>query len=97
MDRRHKNKKLIGVISDTHGLVRPEALRALAGADLIIHAGDKGKQVLSADNSGPWFYVQLSPGASTVKATYKGKVKEIKNLRLAKNGKVQRTIFWDVD
>jgi putative phosphoesterase len=43
MDRRHKNKKLIGVISDTHGLVRPEALRALAGADLIIHAGDIGK------------------------------------------------------
>jgi putative phosphoesterase len=33
---------LIGVISDTHGLMRPEALRALAGSDLIIHAGDVG-------------------------------------------------------
>ena len=32
----------IGVISDTHGLVRPEALRALAGAELIVHAGDVG-------------------------------------------------------
>src|SRR2546427_12439884 len=32
----------IGVISDTHGLVRPEALRALAGSDLIVHAGDVG-------------------------------------------------------
>jgi uncharacterized protein len=32
----------IGVISDTHGLVRPEALLALAGSDLIIHAGDIG-------------------------------------------------------
>jgi putative phosphoesterase len=32
----------IGVISDTHGLLRPEALRALAGADLIVHAGDVG-------------------------------------------------------
>lgn len=32
----------IGVISDTHGLVRPEALRVLAGADLIVHAGDVG-------------------------------------------------------
>ena len=32
----------IGVISDTHGLVRPEALRALAGAELILHAGDVG-------------------------------------------------------
>lgn len=32
----------IGVISDTHGLLRPEALRALAGSDYIIHAGDIG-------------------------------------------------------
>src|SRR6516165_6485909 len=34
--------RLIGLISDTHGLLRPEALRALAGSDLIIHAGDVG-------------------------------------------------------
>ncbi|HXG05527.1 MAG TPA: metallophosphoesterase family protein [Candidatus Binatia bacterium] len=32
----------VGVISDTHGLVRPEALAALRGADLIVHAGDVG-------------------------------------------------------
>jgi uncharacterized protein len=32
----------IGVISDTHGLLRPEAQRALNGADLIFHAGDVG-------------------------------------------------------
>ena len=34
---------LIGLISDTHGLVRPEALAALRGTELIIHAGDIGK------------------------------------------------------
>ena len=34
---------LIGVISDTHGLLRPEALDALRGSELIIHAGDVGK------------------------------------------------------
>jgi uncharacterized protein len=33
---------LVGVISDTHGLIRPEAVAALRGADLIIHAGDVG-------------------------------------------------------
>jgi putative phosphoesterase len=33
----------VGVISDTHGLLRPQALEALAGSDLIIHAGDVGK------------------------------------------------------
>jgi putative phosphoesterase len=32
----------IGVISDTHGLVRPEALAVLEGSDLILHAGDVG-------------------------------------------------------
>lgn len=32
----------IGVISDTHGLLRPEAIQALAGSDLILHAGDVG-------------------------------------------------------
>jgi hypothetical protein len=30
------------VISDTHGLIRPQALAALRGSDLIIHAGDIG-------------------------------------------------------
>lgn len=32
----------IGVISDTHGLLRPEALAVLRGSDYIIHAGDLG-------------------------------------------------------
>ena len=34
--------KTIGVISDTHGLLRPEALVALQGSDLLVHAGDIG-------------------------------------------------------
>jgi uncharacterized protein len=44
-----KNQRLslksghVGLISDTHGLVRPEALAALKGSELIIHAGDIGK------------------------------------------------------
>ena len=33
---------IVGVISDTHGLLRPEALAALHGSDYIIHAGDVG-------------------------------------------------------
>jgi putative phosphoesterase len=37
------NKKLlVGVISDTHGLLRPEAVEALRGSDRILHAGDVG-------------------------------------------------------
>ncbi len=35
---------MIGVISDTHGLLRPEAIEHLQGCDLIIHAGDVNHQ-----------------------------------------------------
>ena len=37
-----RNITAIGLISDTHGLLREEALRALEGSELIIHAGDVG-------------------------------------------------------
>ncbi len=43
------NPTHIGLISDTHGLLRLQALAALRGSDLIIHAGDVGKpEVLAA-------------------------------------------------
>jgi uncharacterized protein len=38
-----KDVKRIGLISDTHGLLREEAVEALMGSELIIHAGDVGK------------------------------------------------------
>ena len=42
-------QRFIGVISDTHGLLRPEALAPLRGSDLIIHAGDVGEpEILEA-------------------------------------------------
>jgi uncharacterized protein len=37
-----KQTQVLGLISDTHGLLREEALRALEGVDLILHAGDVG-------------------------------------------------------
>lgn len=59
---------LLGVISDTHGLLRPEAVAALRGVDRIVHAGDIGApEVLAAlgelapvtavrgnNDKGPW-------------------------------------------
>jgi uncharacterized protein len=39
----------VGLISDTHGLLRPQAVEALRGSDLILHAGDIGKpEILDA-------------------------------------------------
>ena len=40
--RRAKAALRVGVISDTHGLLRPQALAALRGSDCIVHAGDIG-------------------------------------------------------
>jgi uncharacterized protein len=46
---RHAEERVIGVISDTHGLVRPEAVEALRGSEMILHAGDVGNsRVLEA-------------------------------------------------
>ncbi len=58
----------IGVISDTHGLLRPEACRALEGVERILHAGDIGDEnvldalsriapvtaVVGNNDRGPW-------------------------------------------
>jgi putative phosphoesterase len=57
----------VGLISDTHGILRPEALEALKGVDHIIHAGDIGDRVLEGlrkiapvtairgnNDTGPW-------------------------------------------
>jgi putative phosphoesterase len=49
MPRRVMEQTEFGVISDTHGLLRPEAVKALEGVDMIIHAGDIGKpEILEA-------------------------------------------------
>ena len=39
----------IGVISDTHGLLRPEVFDVFSGVDLILHAGDVGPPAILAD------------------------------------------------
>ena len=43
---------LLGVISDTHGLLRPEALNALRGVEHIVHAGDIGNPEILAELEG---------------------------------------------
>ncbi len=40
---RNRPVRPLGVIADTHGLLRPEATGALAGCEAIVHAGDVGK------------------------------------------------------
>jgi uncharacterized protein len=42
------SERFVGVIADTHGLLRPEAIAALMGAERIIHAGDIGSPAVLA-------------------------------------------------
>jgi len=56
---------LIGVISDTHGLLRPEAVKALKGVERIIHAGDVGDPRC-------WRIWRASPGACSPGNTDRG-------------------------
>jgi predicted phosphodiesterase len=42
-------ERTYGIISDTHGLIRPEALAALAGVERIFHAGDVGSLRVNQD------------------------------------------------
>ena len=37
-------KTIVGIISDTHGLLRPEAIKALGGSRFIVHGGDVGNE-----------------------------------------------------
>ena len=46
----------VGLISDTHGLLRPVALEALRGSDLIIHAGDIGNGDVPSGTANISFY-----------------------------------------
>lgn len=46
--RTARRRVRVGLISDTHGLLRPEAVAALRGSDLIVHAGDVGDRAILA-------------------------------------------------
>src|SRR5512140_3284291 len=43
MDQKPVTATTLGIIADTHGLLRPQVIRAFKGVDQIVHAGDVGK------------------------------------------------------
>lgn len=71
--------RIVGIISDTHGLLRPEAREALMGVDHIVHAGDIGSPTVLKElqqiapltairgNNDPQAWAQDIPETTTVK------------------------------
>ena len=58
--------------------------------------GTKNEPIVSLTTTGPWFYIQLPPGIYHGKATFKGKIKESKALRVGKDKPMQRGFVWDL-
>lgn len=82
--------KLIGVISDTHGLLRPQALEALAGSDLIIHAGDVGKMdVLTALGS-------IAPVSAIKGNIDRGETAHLPDTKSVRSGAMKIYVLHDV-
>ena len=67
----------------------------ISGVTLVI-ATAKGAEIASLTTDGPWFYIQLPPGDYSVKATFKGETKQIKDLRVIQDKRVQQGLIWDV-
>jgi putative phosphoesterase len=86
-----RGQHLVGVISDTHGLIRPQALRALKKSRLIVHAGDIGKaEVLSALKS-------IAPVVAVRGNNDKGPwASDLPPTAVAKVGEIQIFILHDV-
>jgi hypothetical protein len=68
--------RTIGVLSDTHGELRPEAEKALRGSDLILHAGDVGDPAIleALERIAPVFAVHGNTDYGTLRATLPGSV-----------------------
>jgi putative phosphoesterase len=83
----------VGLISDTHGLLRPEALRLLEGSTFIIHAGDVGDSKILAElacvapvtavrgniDTQPW--AQALPETATLTASEAVRIYVLHNLK----------------
>ena len=59
-------------------------------------ASAKSGHILAIVVDGPWFYIQLPPGAYDVTATFNGQVRQAKNLRVAKDKLTKHTFVWDL-
>ncbi len=68
----------------------------IADVRLVIQ-DEKGKEIISTVTEGPWFFIDLPPGNYSVKATFEGQTRELKNLRLSKGKSERRYFYWEVE
>lgn len=67
----------------------------ISGVSVMIVTA-KGAEIASLATDGPWFYIQLPPGTYSVRATFKGETRQIKEIRVTKDKRVQQGFVWDL-
>lgn len=77
-------------------LVFAEKRGAFISGAVIMIATTKGAEIDTMTVKGPWFYIQLPPGDYSIKATFKGQTKQINNLHVPKDKRVQQGFSWDL-
>jgi hypothetical protein len=77
-------------------LVFAEKRGAFISGAIIMITTAKGTEIDTLTVKGPWFYIQLPPGDYSVKATFKGQTKQINNLHVPKDKRVQQGFSWDL-
>lgn len=77
-------------------LVFAEKRGAFISGVTVVVATAKGGEIVALGTEGPWFYIQLPPGIYSVQATFRGEVKTIRELSVAKGKKVQHGLIWDL-
>ena len=59
-------------------------------------ASAKSGHIMAVTVDGPWFYIQLPPGAYDATATFNGQARQVRNLRVTKDKLTKHTFVWDV-
>lgn len=83
---------VIGLISDTHGLLRPEAVAALAGCELIVHAGDVGKREILVELGRIAEVVAVRGNVDT-----EARARELPETAVAQAGRVQIYVLHNLE
>jgi hypothetical protein len=67
----------------------------VSGVSLVI-ADAKGAEIAKLVTEGPWFYIQLPQGSFSITATFRGRSKQVKGLRVIQRKNIQQGFVWDL-
>jgi len=88
MEERAKDYNLKLVFAEKNGPY-------LSGVTLSLSSAKQG-HILTRTTQGPWFYIRLPAGTYDITANFKGQTKQVKNLNLTQDKKVQQIFIWDL-